>query len=93
MSSKKSFPLVYLEWCDASSYSENWLQIEDVLLWGEDDCIIRQSGFLIKETKEYILLAMCINPISKDNIKASGLFKIPKTWIKKRMTLIKAKII
>lgn len=88
MVKKEKFPLVYLQWCDAISNHGEWMDVPGSLNWAnDDDWIIRQTGFIINETKEYILLASKLNahPNHLDIPMVSGLQKIPKTWIRKRV--------
>ncbi len=95
LKNKKGYlALIYIEWCDASAFSSQWVDIKTALEWGEsEDWLIRQSGFLLEENKEYILLASRVNPENIQEIKVDGLFKIPKTWIRKKTILAKIKII
>lgn len=83
-------PLVYIEWCDAMENMSNWSSISDVIEWADnEDWIVNQVGWVIKETKEYILLAGEIgNPNSEDPL-AGHVLKIPTTWILKRVDLSK----
>jgi len=54
-----------------------------------DDWVIKQAGFLLKETDEYILLSMRIteHPHTGDFYRVDGVIKIPKPWIRKRVNL------
>lgn len=56
--------------------------------WAEgDDYYVRQTGFIIKETKRYLLLAGHYNITETGGEKFESLgqiIKIPKTWIRKR---------
>ena len=84
----KKYPLVYVEWCDAMSDSAGWMNHDDAVKWADnEDWVIHQSGFLVKETKEYIFMASRINPQADTVMKMDGLFKIPKTWIRKKVRL------
>lgn len=86
-----AIPLVYIEWCDAVANGSNpWLLKEEAIQWGENEnWVIRQAGYIIKETKQYILIASKYNP-QDDEDRFSELTKIPKTWIRTRQ-LIKLK--
>jgi len=85
----KGKELIYIEWCDAVSNSGGWMDEEESLEWAENVMwIVRECGFLIKETKEYILIANKLTPDSEDALYGN-LKKIPKTWIKKRISLDK----
>lgn len=81
-------PLIYIEWCDAIEGAHGWMSKDEAIEWSlNSDWIISQTSFLIKETKEYLLLASKINEEEDNQPKVSGLMKIPKTWIKKRQNL------
>ncbi len=81
-------PLVYIEWCDAMINTNSWLSIEEAVEWAENKhWIVSEVGFLLKETKEYILLSNKKNLYDKDNTEVGGIIKIPTTWIKKRIDL------
>lgn len=81
--------LIYIEWCDALT-NKGWRTREEAEFWADtDDWIVRSGGWLIKETKEYILLALSWNPQNQyEENQFGNLHKIPKTWIKKRKTLM-----
>ncbi len=86
---KQKINLVFVEWCDAVTYNDGWIDKESVLEWAlNDDWVIKQSGFLIEENKKYIILASKYNPQEYTENKFSEITKIPKTWIKKRKTII-----
>ena len=73
--------LVYLEWGDAIS-NTGWMSKEDALEWGEEQhWLVKNVGWLLKETKDYILLAA---KYSDGSGEYGLLHKIPKTWIKRR---------
>lgn len=85
--------LIYIEWCDAAGKS-GWTTLEAAIAWAENDTewIARNSGWLLKETKEYILISfsyMTGNDYSAESVNDP--LKIPKTWIRKRKTLMKIK--
>lgn len=78
---------VYIEWCDALSAYDEWTDISEVLEWADtNDWIVKEIGFILKETKQYILLASRINE-QHDTDRISSCIKIPKTWILKREDL------
>ena len=82
--------LVYIEWCDAVSNS-SWFDKKEVDKWCEDESeIIKQVGWIYKETNEYMVL---VSRLSKSNNGAwdqyGSIQKIPKTWIYKRINLTK----
>lgn len=79
---------VYLEWADAQTNS-HWFEAKEAKDWGAaSDWLIREGGWLIKETKEYIVFASGWKP--DDGYSGEqfiNLHKIPKTWVKNRKTL------
>ena len=80
--------LIYIEWCDAITKMDGWHNLEDAKDWAnEEEWIIRQAGFLIEESKKYILLAGQYNPQKETEDQFANLTKIPKTWILKRKTI------
>ncbi len=80
---KLKYKLVQIGWADAISNEDGWHNIEDAVKWAEDDnWIVHQVGWIIKETKDYILIANIFNEASAGRDETySGLFKIPKPWI------------
>jgi hypothetical protein len=80
--------LVYIEWVDCHSGRE-WKSIED--LKEECECLhIKSVGWLVKETKENILIVPTVyNEEICPNIRMFGRgdFVIPKCSIKKRKNL------
>ena len=93
MVKKKGFQVVYIEWCDAARFNSQWVNLDEAVSWAQtDDWIIRQTGFVIKETNKFLLLAASVNPQHSNDVKVDGLLKIPKTWIRKRTTLANIKI-
>ena len=81
--------LIYIEWADAIASDADWVNEEEMNEWIDDtEWIIKQCGFIVKETKEYILLAGHIKPKDSYTEKQYGhLQKIPKTWIRKRVVI------
>lgn len=83
-----NFKLIYLEWCDSIEGSGNWLSLNDAKEWCEnEDWVIRQVSFLIKETDEYLFLASKINPQKDGEVMVGGTLKIPLTWIRKKVII------
>ena len=78
-------PLIYIEWCDATSLSGDWETMADVIKWAETESswLVHEVGFVLSETDEYLLLT---SQITDKNQVGSGM-KIPKTWIRKRIDL------
>jgi len=82
--------LIYIEWCDAVA-NANWFTKDSAELWAKEgsDWVIKESGYVVDETKEYICLASRYkSEDSNTEEQFGGLQKIPKTWIKKRKTII-----
>ena len=84
--------IIYLEWHDAFC-NPSWLDrnvMKDAVC--DYEAIVRQSGFLIEETKKYIIVAGSWKPAHKyGDEEFSGIHKIPKTWIRNRKTLREVK--
>jgi len=81
--------LVYIEWADAISSGSIWITHDELEDWLDtSEWIIRQVGFVLKETETYILLASHFKPEDKWGVQQYGhIQKIPKTWIRKRKVL------
>jgi len=86
---KGECPLVYLEWCDAITNNDGWKDMDEVLEWSESaNWLIQECGFILKETKEYIVFAHRISPPADGHEAVYGIItKIPKPWIRKRVEL------
>ena len=83
--------LIYLEWCDAISNTIGWHTKEDLENggWDSDDVwIVKQVGWVYKETSKYILLISQVKPgdIFTEE-QYAHIEKIPKTWIIKRQII------
>lgn len=85
--------LIYLEWEDACSLHE-WRHESQLLDWANNtEYMVKQVGWLIKETKRFIFIASRFSPgntyqeIYEDQY--GMLQKIPKTWVRKRINLSK----
>lgn len=86
--------LVYIKWCDAVALFETWSTKEEALEWSENESWeVESVGWILKETKKYILLTSKIDLVSSDAIDDHYglLFKIPKTWILERKELCEKK--
>ncbi len=80
--------LVHIEWCDACSQG-GWKTREQALAWVKEvNWVIRQVGWILDETDEYILIS---DKCSVENLHEEAMFndlmKIPKTWIRKRKVI------
>ena len=79
-------PLIYIEWCDATSYGTGtWQELDELKAWAknEDSWLIKEVGFVIEETDEYLLLVSQVS----DNGNVGNAMKIPKGWVRKRIEL------
>ena len=75
--------LIYIEWIDAMADDIGWKALEDALNWGENVyCMVKELGFVVDDADDYLLLASKVNG---DMI--SGLMKIPKKYITKRIDI------
>ena len=81
--------LIYLEWADAISSGATWHTKSELNEWIEgSEWIIKQVGWLLKETDRYILIAAQLKPDDRFTQEQYGhLQKIPKTWIRKRKVI------
>lgn len=81
-----TYPLIYIEWCDAASYGNGtWQDVYDLIAWAadEDSWLVKEVGFVVEETDEYILLVSQVS----DNGKVGDAMKIPKGWVRRRVEL------
>ena len=54
---KENYKLIYIEWDDPSSSKSLWVDKEEAEEFGKKiETIVKTSGWLIKETKDYIVL-------------------------------------
>jgi hypothetical protein len=76
--------LVYIEWIDSVATVPTWMSEEDALEWGNDteNFTIKQVGFVLKKTKNILLLVSRISPE-----QVGGVFKIPLKCITKMTSL------
>lgn len=72
---------LYVEWVDALADS-GWTKLERV----SDIHRCHSIGFLVKETKNSIVLATAV-ALDEDGNEANSTLAIPKAWIKKRRVL------
>ena len=77
--------MVYIKWTDATSKPMAWLNLEECLRWGRtENWTVESLGFLIEETKEYLLMALSKGLGEGEEPCFGELFKVPKTWIRER---------
>lgn len=77
--------LIYIEWLDAIA-NPNWFDADMAEQWIKDSkMVIKQAGWLIKETKQYICIAGAYKKEDENTSEQYNLLqKIPKPWIIKR---------
>lgn len=79
---------IYIEWVDAIC-NPNWMTKEETTLWAEKSSwVIKEVGWLVKETKYYIHIASSWK-VADDmtDEQFCNHHKIPKGWIVKRRFL------
>jgi hypothetical protein len=72
--------MIYIEWIDAESI-DAW---EDYDSANRDAPVIKTLGFLIRETKKYVVIALSID---ETNEKCSNRIQIPTGMIKKKRVI------
>ena len=81
-------PFVLIRWCDALSHTDEWHDEDFYIDWANGiEWLIETTGWILKETKEYILLAAQRGNLTDGEYQYSMVMKIPKTWIKLRIDL------
>lgn len=82
------YPLVYIEWEDAYSVPQTWHTEEEMTgILADESFIVRQVGFILKETKTFIVLANMVNALNLSDNQYSGLHRIPKGCLLKRKNI------
>ena len=83
--------LIYIEWQDAHAIDSGWKSDEEIEKFStSEDFIVKQVGWIIKETKTYTIVAG--SRVEPGEFVAGGwgeVIKIPKSWIRKRIDLTK----
>lgn len=85
----KKYDLIYCEWLDACA-EHSWFTDDNVDSWIERRTkdLVKEVGWLIRETDKYIVLAQRFAPENEYGMAAWGnLQLIPTTWITKRRKL------
>lgn len=73
------YPLVYIEWEDAYSVPQVWHTEEEMTgILADENFTVKQTGFVIKETDKFIVLANQLNELNLSENQYSGLHRIPK---------------
>lgn len=81
-------PMVYIRWTDAVSHEEGWKTQDQYIDWAKGvEWLVETVGWILKETKEYILLAAQRGSYIDGEYNYALVIKIPKTWIKVRVDL------
>ena len=75
--------IVYLEWIDSAS-EQGWRGSDEIEKLGDEYCHCRSIGFLVKETKTTIILALSAGA-HEDSAPFADLMHIPKVAITKRV--------
>lgn len=80
--------LIYIEWEDAHGRS-GWHSEKEMKDYSDGErAIVREIGWIHKETKDFIVLyGRVIWWHSDDDIQYGLLQKIPKTWVRKRKVI------
>ena len=79
--------LIYLEWADAHT-NMGWFKDDEVDEWAKHEWMIREAGWLIRETKEHLIFATGYRPEDEwQDRQYVNLHRIPKTWVRKRKNL------
>ncbi|KQT25869.1 hypothetical protein ASG22_03990 [Chryseobacterium sp. Leaf405] len=82
------YPLVYIEWEDAYSVPQEWHTEDQMTGILADECFtVKQTGFIIKETDKFIVLANVLNELNLSENQFSGLHRIPKGCLLKQIDL------
>jgi hypothetical protein len=81
-------PIIYLEWIDAYGNSR-WFSKTEFLQFMNDECWMKEVGFLIKETDKYLIFAQRFSgyKLEQNDQQYGSIHKIPKTWIRKKRIL------
>jgi hypothetical protein len=83
----KDLELIYVEWVDTIGDPDSgWKNEEDSEEFFErEDNIVRETGFVFSEDKDYLYLIGKYMPGRENNLSAHRT-KIPKRWILRRTT-------
>lgn len=84
----KKYPLVYIEWEDAYSVPDHWYTEDEMTgILADESFVVKQTGFIIKETDSFIVLANQLNELNLSANQYSGLHRIPKGCLRKRIDI------
>lgn len=86
--SDEKYPLVYIEWEDAYSVPQEWHTEDQMMgILSDESFTVKQTGFIIKETDKFIVLANQLNELNLSDSQYSGLHRIPKGCLLKQVVL------
>lgn len=77
MAWKIPYPLVEVIWDDASSNSESWTHLDDIVTPER----VNTTGFLVKETDEFITVAASVSAVEDYIDTVGNTMTIPKGMI------------
>ncbi|AQW94781.1 hypothetical protein CMU89_00330 [Elizabethkingia anophelis] len=85
---KGKYPLVYIEWEDSYSVPQQWHTEDEMTgILADESFTVKQTGFVLKETDTFIVLANLLNELSLSEDQYSGLHRIPKGCLIKKVEL------
>jgi hypothetical protein len=89
---RRPLKLIYLEWEDASGLNV-WMDADEVETYSRGHFLVRQVGFVLKETPRYLLIAgQWIPEDDFHDEKFGDVTRIPKTWVRTRRIIPTRKI-
>lgn len=83
---------VYIRWVDACSDCNGWKDSDEALKWANGtQYIVETFGWILKENKEYILIAQQRGDwtIENQTYQYANLMRIPKPWVRLRIDMTK----
>lgn len=84
----KKHKLIYIKWTDAVFSSDAWVSLDTAKDWASlSDWEVESVGWLVDETKEYVVIASKKQAGTEMEMQYGLLLKIPKTWIRERKYL------
>ncbi len=85
---EEPMPFVMIRWCDAVSSPEGWKYQDQYVEWANGiEWLVETTGWILRETKEYIMLAGQRGCLKDNEYQYGMVMKIPKTWVKLRVDL------
>lgn len=87
MDIRRPLKLLYLEWDDAATRAR-WMDVDEVEAYAAGQFLTRQTGFLLEETSQHLVIAGSWAPEDEWHVERFGdVTRIPKTWIRQRRVL------